>query len=311
MAATIATGFGVHWLIKWIAELPRLTSNSARYLAVVSIALIVAVALVANWPYNNRRRYFIATDYLDNIYSAIEPGGMLLTRDWQVYSPSLYQREIEHRREDVVAIDVNQLRRSWYFDYLARAYPTTIEQARDKVDAFLEDLTHWERDPGLYQRDVMLNQRISARFYDMILAFVSNHIQTAPVYVTLDIAANRDGTDSELTKALTKSYQLFPQGLIFQATEQRGFVEPSGRRLVTRGLTDGTIKFEDGDVVKLKVLPVYVTMFYNLGRYFAASGKHQQAIDAFKQAIDLHPGFSAAQQGITDSLRAAQKSGAK
>ena len=310
MAATIATGFGAHWLIKRMVELPRLFSNSARYLAAASIALVLAIALAANLPYNNRSRYFVATDYLDNIYSAIEPGGMLLTRDWQVYSPSLYQREIEHRRQDVVAIDVNQLRRSWYFDYLARAYPSTIEQARDKVDAFLEDLTHWERDPDLYQRDVMLNQRISARFYEMILEFVSNHIQTAPVYVTLDIAANRDGTDSELTKALTKSYQLFPQGLIFQATEQRGFVEPSRRRLVTRGLTDGTIKFEDSDVVKLKVLPVYVTMFYNLGRYFAAGGKHQQAIDAFKQAIELQPGFSAAQQGITESLRAAQKSGA-
>jgi tetratricopeptide (TPR) repeat protein len=267
----------------------------------------VAIALVANWPYNNRSRYFVATDYLDNIYSAIEPGGMLLTRDWQVYSPSLYQREIEHRRQDVVAIDVNQLRRSWYFDYLARAYPTTIEQARDKVDAFLEDLTHWERDPDLYQRDAMLNQRISARFYEMILAFVSNHIQTAPVYVTLDIAANRDGTDSELTKALTKSYQLFPQGLIFQATGQRGFVEPSGRPLVTRGLIDGTNKFDDGDVVKVKVLPVYVMMFYNLGRYFAANGKHQQAIDAFKQAIELQPGFSPARQGISDSVKAIGK----
>jgi len=307
MSGAIAAGFGTHWLIKKITEWKRLSSKPARYLAVVSIAVILIVALVANLPYNNRSRYFIATDYLDNIYSAIEPGGMVLTRDWQVYSPSLYQREIEHRREDVVAIDVNQLRRSWYFDYLARAYPTTIEQARDKVDAFLEDLTHWERDPDLYQRDVMLNQRISARFYDMILAFVSNHTQTAPVYVTLDIAANRDGTDSELTKALTKSYQLFPQGLIFQATEQRGFVEPSGGRLVTRGLTDGTIKFEDGDVVKLKVLPVYVTMFYNLGRYFAAGGKHQQAIDAFKQALELQPGFSPARQGINDSVKAMGK----
>jgi tetratricopeptide (TPR) repeat protein len=310
MAATIAAGFGAHWLIKKVPEWTHLSSNLARYLAVASIALVLIIALVANLSYDNRSRYFIATDYLDNIYSAIEPGGMLLTRDWQVYSPSLYQREIEHRREDVVAIDVNQLRRSWYFDYLARAYPSTIEQARDKVDAFLEDLTHWERDPDLYQRDVMLNQRISSRFYEMILAFVRNHIRTAPVYVTLDIAANRDGTDSELTKALAGSYQLVPQGLIFQATEQRGFVQPLEEKLITRGLADGTSKFEDGDVVKLKVLPVYVTMFYNRGRYLAANGKHQQAIDAFKQAIELQPGFSAAQQGITESLRAIERSGA-
>jgi len=90
-------------------------------------------------------------------------------------------------------IDVNQLRRSWYFDYLGRAYPATIEQARDKVDAFLEDLRQWERNPNLYERDLTLNQRINSRFYEMILAFVTNHVRSAPVYVTLDIAANRGG----------------------------------------------------------------------------------------------------------------------
>src|SRR5262249_28255304 len=160
-------------------------------------------------------------------------------------------------------IDVNQLRRSWYYDYLTRAYPATIEQAREKVDAFLEDLRHWEHDPDLYQRDLTLNQRINTRFFDMILAFVTNHNPPAPVYVTLDIAANRDGADSELTKSLAASYQFVPQGLIFQLVTQGIFQQPADQQLITRGLVDGTLKFEDDDVVKLKVFPVYVTMAYN------------------------------------------------
>jgi len=263
--------------------------------------LIVIVALFGNLAFSNRRGYFIARDYLENIYSSIEPGGMLLTRDWQGYSPSLYQREIEDHRTDVVAIDINQLRRSWYFSYLERSYPNTIDKAREKVDAFLEDLVHWEHDPELYQRDAALNQRISARFYDMILAFVSNHLRSRPVYVTLDVAANRDGQDSELTKSLSSSYQLFPQGLVFQVTPQREFQQPVERALVTRGLSDGLFQFEDGDVVKLKILPVYVTMFYNQGRYFAANGRFEQAIEAYKKALELQPGFAPARQAIIES----------
>jgi tetratricopeptide (TPR) repeat protein len=306
IAMTIAAGFGAQWFIHEVMSM-RPASRAAGYVAIAVILLVPIGALASNLSYDNRSRYFIAQDYVDNILSTIEPGGMLLTRDWQVYSPMLYLREIEHRRDDAVVIDVNQLRRSWYFDYLGRAYPATIEQARDKVDAFLEDLRQWERNPNLYEHDLTLNQRISSRFFEMILAFVTNHVRGAPVYVTLDIAANREGPDSELTKALASSYQLIPQGLVFQVTPDRGFSQPATPQLLTRGLTDGTIKFEDDDVVKLKVLPVYVTMIYNRGRYLAANGRHEQAIESFKQALDLQPNFTAAQQAINESLNAIRK----
>jgi tetratricopeptide (TPR) repeat protein len=219
----------------------------------------------------------------------------------------LYAREIEHHRDDAVVIDVNQLRRSWYYDYLNRAYPSTIEAARDKVDAFLEDLRHWEHDPDLFQRDLSLNQRINSRFFDMILAFVTNHLRTAPVYATLDIAANRDGADSELTKSLSASYQFVPQGLVFQLASQGAFHEPSDSQMIIRGLADGSLRFEDDDVVKVKVLPVYVTMLYNRGRYLAANGRHAQAIESFKQALGLQPGLNVAQQSINESLDAIRK----
>jgi tetratricopeptide (TPR) repeat protein len=306
IAMAIAAGFGAEWLIYKVVSSSFWTS-SRRSASAALVLLVPIVALAANLPYNNRSRYYIGHDYPDNILSTIEPGGMLLTRDWQVYSPMLYVREIEHRRDDAVVIDIHQLRRSWYYDYLARAYPVMIEQARDKVDAFLEDLRHWETDPDLYQRDVSLNERINSRFYEMILAFVTNHIRSAPVYVTLDVAANREGTDSELTKSLGGSYQFVPQGLVFQLAVSPEFQQPAEPQLVTRGLADGTLKFEDDDVVKLKVLPVYVTMLYNRGRYLAVNGHHEEAIDSFKQALALDGRFTLAQQAINESLAALRK----
>jgi tetratricopeptide (TPR) repeat protein len=61
--------------------------------------------------------------------------------------------------------------------------------------------------------------------------------------------------------------------------------------------------------VKVKVLPVYATMFYNRGRYLASGSRHDQAIEAFKNALELEPGFSLAQQGIGESLNAIRKAG--
>jgi tetratricopeptide (TPR) repeat protein len=307
MAMLIAAGFGAAWLIR-SSRLIRLPEKITVAVLVTAIAVAPVVALASNISYNNRSRYYIAQDYVENILSTIEPGGMLLTSDWQVYSPMLYMREIEHHRKDVITIDINQLRRSWYFDYLNQTYPQMMEASRDKVEAFLADLKHWERDPEIYDRDITLNQRINTGFYDMILAFVTNHVGSAPVYTTLDVAVNFEGQNSDLTKSLTKSYDFVPQGLVFQLMSKGEPHAAVEAQLNTRGLADGSLRFADDDVVKLKVLPVYARMLTAGGRYLADQGRHEQAIEAYKQALALDPDFKRAQQFLNESTNALRKS---
>jgi tetratricopeptide (TPR) repeat protein len=304
IAMAVASGAGADWLLR-SARSTRVPGYVARFVALGLIVIVPLTAFASNLPYNNRSHYYVAQDYVENILSTIEPNGMLLTLDWQVYSPLLYLREIEGRRTDVVVIDINQLRRSWYFDYLKRAFPDTMRKSSDKVEAFLEDLRGWEADEKLYDRDIALNKRITARFYDMILSLVSNHIQSAPVYITEDVATNQQGQDRELTESLSSTYGTFiPQGLVFQLSTGRQFQEPARPQLVTRGLFDGTIKFEDDDVVAIKVRPVYLRMLVNRGRYLAASGRHEEAIEAYKEALALDPGFKYAQQSLNESANA-------
>jgi tetratricopeptide (TPR) repeat protein len=305
-ALAIAAGYGAAWLIK-SARLTRPPSEAALGIALIVVALAPAASLAGSFSYNNRSRYYVAQDYVENILSTIEPGGMLLTLDWQVYSPMLYLREVERRRTDVVAIDVNQLYYSWYFNYLKRAYPELIESAHDEVDAYLEDLTHWERDAEAYSRDQALFERIQARFNNMVVALITNHIRSAPVYTTQEIATNFEGRDGQMTKYLTDSYAFVPQGLVFQLMSKGEYHDPAGPRLVTRGLADGSIRFADDDVVRLKVLPVYVRMLTNRGRYLAAYGRHEQAIEAYRQALALDPEFKQAQQFLNESAAALRK----
>jgi tetratricopeptide (TPR) repeat protein len=300
-AMAVAAGFGAAWLIRGARSI-RLPEKLAAAVAAILVAAAPVLALASNFSYDNRSRYYVAQDYVENILSTIEPGGMLLTLDWQVYSPMLYMREVEHRRADVIAIDINQLRRSWYFDYLGRTYPQTVEAARDKVDAFLEDLKHWEQDPDAYNRDRSLNERINTRFYDMIRAFVTNHIQSAPVYVTQEIATNFEGQDSELTKGLANSYEFVPKGLVFDLMSKGQYHDVADAQLVTRGLRDGSLRFADDDVVTLKVLPVYLRMITNRGRYLAFHGRHERAIEAYKQALALDPDFKQAKQFLNESM---------
>jgi tetratricopeptide (TPR) repeat protein len=301
-----ACGDGLRWSIDRLRNL-RLPIKIVMSIAIIVTLLVPAIAVAGNFAFNNRHGYFIARDYVENMLMTIEPNGLLLTDDWQVYSPLLYLREVESIRKDVIAIDIQQLRRSWYYDYLNAAYPDMIDAARDKVDAFLEDLRHWEEDPKLYERDVTLNERINTRFYDMIEAFVTNQSASAPVYITSNIAANTQGQNHELTEWLRKTYDLAPRGLIFQVINKGDLAEPADVQLQMRGLNDGTLKFADDDVVKLKVLPVYVVMLTNRGLFLAAYGHHDRAVAAFKEALAINPNYKPAEQGMNESLRALRK----
>lgn len=298
-ALAIAAGLGVRWLIQFV--LSRGLQVGRAYLVAALLLVVVSLtALTGNWPFNNRRHYFIAQDYVTNILSAIEPDGLLLTLDWQVASPMLYAQEVEKRRPDVKVVDVHLLRRSWYFDYLKRAYPGLIERSRDRVDAFVTELKQWENDPDAYTNDKILTQKIVSRFEEMIQSLVLRENDVAPVYLTHDFLFPQD-RDRAVSEWLTRNYQLVPEGLVFKLAGARSSHDPREVRLETRGLNDGTRRFEKDDVVRLKVLPVYTAMLVNHGRYHASFNRHERAMSAFQQALALDPSLEAARQGIAES----------
>ena len=186
ISIAIAAGLGIRWLIQ-LAASRRSPIWTPYVAAATAIVLTSATAFAANWPFNNRRHYFIADDYVENLFSTIAPNGLLLTQDWQVASPMLYAQEIEQRRGDVKVVDINLLRRSWYFDYLKHAHPGLMDRSREKIDPYVAILKQWERDPAAFSRSQELTQRISMAFLEMIQAIVRNEIKVAPVYITNDV----------------------------------------------------------------------------------------------------------------------------
>jgi len=212
----------------------------------------------------------------------------------------LYAQEIEQRRRDVKVVDVNLLRRSWYFDYLKHAHPGLMDRSREKIDPYVEILKQWERDPGAFARNQELTQRISMAFLEMIQAIVRNEIRVAPVYITNDLLV-ADSTNGYLTRWIPQTYQLVPQGLVFNLATDQSFHEPPDPHLRMRGLADGTVGFGKDDVVNVKILPAYTRMLTNRGRYLALFNQHERAILAFKEALALDPNLGAAQQGLAES----------
>jgi hypothetical protein len=305
ISTAIAAGLGVRWLIQFAVS-KRAPSWTPYVAAATAIMLTSATTFAANWPFNNRKHYFIANDYVENLFSTIAPDGLLLTQDWQVVSPMFYAQEIEQRRPDVKVLDINLLRRSWYFDYLKHAHPDLIGRSREKIDSYVELLKQWERDPEAFARSEELTRRISMAFLDMIQSIIRNELTVAPVYITNDVLiANQ--TNGYVTQWIPQTYQLVPQGLVFNLATDQTFHDSPDPHLRTRGLADGTVQFASDDVVRLKVLPVYTSMLSSRGKYLALFNQHERAIAAFKEALALDPKSTAAEQGLAESAAKLQK----
>jgi len=300
ISIVIAGGLGIRWLIQ-VAVSRDLPVSTTHLAAATAIVLTSATAFAANWPFNDRRHDFIADDYVQNLFSMIAPDGLLLTQDWQVVSPMFYVQEIEQRRSDVKVLDINLLRRSWYFDYLKQAHPSLMERSSEKIDPYVALLKQWENDPGSFARDQELTRRISMAFLEMLQSIVRNEIRLAPVYITNDVLASNQ-TNGYLTQWIPKSFQLVPQGLVFNLATDQNFHDPPELHLQTRGLADGTVRFAKDDVVNTKILSAYSRMLTNRGRYLAVFSQHERAVVAFKEALALDPNLAEAQRGLAESV---------
>lgn len=299
ISIAIGAGFGIRRLIQ-IAAVRSGSFETPCAVAAIAVLVASATAFAGNWPFNNRRHYFIAHDYVENLLNGIEPHGLLLTQDWQVASPMFYAQQIEKRRRDVKIVDLNLLRQSWYFDYLIRTCPDLVEESRGKIEVFVEDLKEWERDPAAFETGPLRAQKINTAFLEMIQSIVANQSSIGPVYITRDLLLPNT-VNGAVTQWLSKNYQFVPQGLLFNLTRDSSFHDSPDLRLETRGLSDGTVWFANDDVVKLKILPVYTGMLVDRGRYLAAFDQPRRAIIVFQEALTLDPNLAPARQGLAQS----------
>jgi hypothetical protein len=284
VALAFAAGVGA------AALLARVTRR--RPLAAAALFVIPLAAVLHHRTALDRSRFWVAHDYARDALAGVSPDGLLLTADWQLYSPLLYFQEVEGWRPDVMAVDVSLLRRSWYVEQLRARHRGRWEPLRAETDAFLEDLRAWERDPGLYERDAGLTRRINDRFQTMVVALVTHARQA---FATNEVVIAPSSPDPALAQRLAAAFPLTPIGLTFALGASGDAPAPALR---PRGLFDGTLRLDAADVARTKVAPAYLSMTLNRGRYLQSRGDRTGAAGAYQQALAWDPSYAPARAAL-------------
>lgn len=193
MVLTMFVGLGVVWLAQ----------RTKAKLLIASLPLILAC--VVGWqqfPQQDKSNHNAVDGYTDWAMSSVEPRALILTRQWDFLCASLwYRQQALGMYPDVVVIDKELLRRTWYAPYLAQRYPDVFQRIQPSVDGYMAYLDVFERNPEKFELDraklgrggtlnIAENQRnvtaIQERFVALIDAILRADT-TRPVYITAEL----------------------------------------------------------------------------------------------------------------------------
>jgi Protein O-mannosyl-transferase TMEM260-like len=162
--SAICIGAACQWIVLIVQKLlPRVVTITA----VILIAAIPIVTAAIFWKNCNRHNYFYADDFARSILIALPPNALVLTPDWTFVSPALYLQHVENVRPDVVVLDTELLRHSWYFRYLRKRAPWLAESSHEEIISFTKELMNFEQGRP-YDPDV-----ITEKYVDMLNNFCS------------------------------------------------------------------------------------------------------------------------------------------
>jgi len=271
LAYAACGGFIVFGMIGVLEKVWRKRSRAVKIGSVILLSGLSVVQLAVNRASVDESDNFLTEDYVRNVFSNTEANALIITYQWDYFvSPSLYYQIVGKERPDIVVLDKELLRRTWYFVQLKNRYPWLLEHSQDRVDAFLRELYKFEH-------DLPYDPRVIERTYvEMINDFVDKAMGARPVYVGPEIEAE-----------FGARYSRIPSGLMFRLSSTPDSLEIGTPRIEYRPASINT-RLTQG------IRSLYAKMLTNTGALFLRKNRLSDARYCLERAVSIDPTFQPA-----------------
>lgn len=171
----------------------------------ISIPLVILIGVI-NYPACTLRENRFGLDYAYAYVAQLPRNSLLICTYWDIYSPLIYLKKVKNGLKDIIIIDKELLRRTWYLKYLKNEYPEFYLSAEKEINEYLSELYKFEYskpyDPAVIQK----------KFIKMLERFVEIK-ETTGVYFALPFP------DYDLNSVKQDFYRI-PYGLNFLITKK-------------------------------------------------------------------------------------------
>ena len=202
-------------------------------------------------------------DVLENL----PENAIVLSAQWDFWvAGSWYLQAVENVRPDVLVIDPELLRRSWYLDQIERAYPQFMASVEEETSVFRKELFKFEQ--GLFYDA----PTIEAAYKALMNAMIRKHIEERPVLVT-----------SEVRSDVGADYSRIPYHLAFRLVKDGAYLPQEFPKFRYQPL-EGRIS-----VYTAKLAELYARNIYARAVYEAQFGRSNLADRYLELALSFDP----------------------
>jgi len=187
----------------------KATVKYLKWYIVIPIAIVIPVV---NYQSSTLRDNSFALDFSRSHIEQLPQKSLIICTFWDIYSPTIYMRNVKDFRNDLVIIDKELLRRTWYIKYVKNEYPEFYQMVSEAIESYLVELYKFEYDKP-YNRQV-----IQSRFIKMLERFVETKIHDGVFFAT-------PFPDNDMNQ-VKPHYKRIPRGLVFEIEEDTTDVAP-------------------------------------------------------------------------------------
>jgi hypothetical protein len=265
LTAVFAVGI---WAVLGLNALHKKLGGKAAL--AVAVLLVVATG-VSNTSECNERDSTLVEDMTRDVLDNLPQNALILSAQWDFWvAGSWYLQAVENVRPDVLVIDPELLRRSWYLDQIERTYPRFMASVDEETSLFRAELFKFEHQLPF---DASV---IEAAYKGLMDAMIRNHIEERPVLVTSEVRADV-GTD----------YLRVPYHLAFQLVKDDAYVPQDFPNYRYRALK-GRISVYTTKLAELYARNIYARALYEAHHdYSDLAGRYLELASSFDPGVTL------------------------
>lgn len=173
---------------------------------------IPVIVLAMNFSNADLSKDNTVEEYTKLTAGKLEKNALIISAQWDFWvSPFWYMQKIENYRPDVVLVEKELLRRTWYPYQFAKWYPEIANKSRSEIDAFMKDLELFESEKPYDAMSIQTN------YVNMLNSFIDKNYGSRPIYITLDVM--------ETEPDVAKDYIKIPEGMAFRLTKDTNITQ--------------------------------------------------------------------------------------
>ena len=184
---------------------------------VIVLLTLLSIQFYANYDSVTEKNNYVYEDYTKALLNSVPKNSIVFSYQWDYFiSESYYFQLVENFRKDVIVIDKELLRRSWYYNQIKTNHPKLLLGIEPEVNQFIEALQPFEREEN-FNANLLENL-----FRKIMTGLIATNISKHDYFIAPELV------DVEMRQGnfqLPTGYTLVPYLFLFKVVNSNEYVE--------------------------------------------------------------------------------------